>query len=211
MNATPAYVQHIHGKDPQFLLGKILRLRVYDSNYWKLNCAFLEQDTVVKRMLELQYVGGTFGAYGEPSPFVCILLKMLQVQPPLELVINKLLAQGAHKYVRAVAAFYVRMVASPVTIYTTLEPLRSDNRPLRLRDGSGWAMVHMDDVIHALLNDRHLYDVDFPHLPPRHVVEGRGDLSPIMWPEGVEDEARRRAREIVENVEQGGQDRATDW
>ncbi|KAG9394184.1 Pre-mRNA-splicing factor 38 [Carpediemonas membranifera] len=128
MNATPSYVVHVHGQDPQFLVDKIVRRKIYDCNFWKVYCTSLEQDTVIHRVLELFYVGGTFGAYEEPSPFLCLLLKLLQVQPPLELVTG-IFTRSTNPHVRVLAAMYTRMVAPSAVIYETLEPLLFDRAP----------------------------------------------------------------------------------
>ena len=38
--------------------------------------------------MELRYIGGTFGGNIKVTPFLCLLLKMLQIQPDKDIVIE---------------------------------------------------------------------------------------------------------------------------
>ena len=38
--------------------------------------------------MELDHVGGTFGGNVKPTPFLCLVLKMLQIQPEKEIVVE---------------------------------------------------------------------------------------------------------------------------
>jgi pre-mRNA-splicing factor 38A len=38
--------------------------------------------------MELKAVGGTFGGNKKPTPFLCLVLKMLQIQPEKDIVIE---------------------------------------------------------------------------------------------------------------------------
>jgi len=40
----------------------------------------------VDKAVELEYVGGTYGGARRPAPFLCLTLKMLQIQPEIEIV-----------------------------------------------------------------------------------------------------------------------------
>lgn len=37
-NATHVEARDVHGTDPQFLIEKITRQKIYDSYYWKSDC-----------------------------------------------------------------------------------------------------------------------------------------------------------------------------
>ena len=43
---------------------------------------------MTSQAIELQYVGGTFGGNRMPTPFICLVLKMLQIQPEKEIVVE---------------------------------------------------------------------------------------------------------------------------
>ena len=87
--------------------------------------------------MDLRYVGGTFAGNIKPTPFLCLVLKMLQIQPEKDIVIE-FIKNEEYKYVRALGAFYLRLVGTSVECYKYLEPLLNDYRKIRTqkRDGS---------------------------------------------------------------------------
>jgi pre-mRNA-splicing factor 38A len=38
--------------------------------------------------MELDHLGGTYGGNRKPTPFMCLVMKMLQIQPEKEIVIE---------------------------------------------------------------------------------------------------------------------------
>ena len=114
-NRTISGATFFHGSDPQHLVEKIIRERIYDSIYWKEDCfgltgkplgsggwrdcsgrslthcvcicCFFIAATLMDRAVELTCIGGEFGSH-EPTPFLCLLLKMLQLQPEKEIVVD---------------------------------------------------------------------------------------------------------------------------
>lgn len=86
MNATDPGAQSVHGVNPQSLVEKIMRNRIYANVYWKEQCFGLTAETLVDKAVELTEFGGTFGGNQQPTHFLCLLLKMLQLQPELEVV-----------------------------------------------------------------------------------------------------------------------------
>lgn len=129
-NATVRDAKWVHSTNPQFLVDKVLRQRVYDSRYWKEQCFALDAASVLDRAVALRAVGGTVGATQKPTPFLSLVLKLLQLQPQREIVLEYLGAQE-FKYLQALAAMYVRLTFSPLDIYDLLEPFLSDYRKLR--------------------------------------------------------------------------------
>jgi len=49
-NRTDKAALDIHGTNPQFLVEKIIRLRIYDSRYWKEDCFALTAATVINKV-----------------------------------------------------------------------------------------------------------------------------------------------------------------
>jgi len=45
-------------------------------------------ELLVDRALELRYVGGHYGGNVKPTPFLCLILKMLQIQPEKDIIIE---------------------------------------------------------------------------------------------------------------------------
>ena len=82
--------------------------------------------------MELEAIGGTFGGILEPTTFISLMLKMLQIQPEKEIVVE-FIKNEDYKYVRALGAYYLRLTGRPVEIYQYLEPLYNDYRKVRRR------------------------------------------------------------------------------
>ena len=87
-NRTDPTAIQIHGTNPQNLIEKILRSKIYGDAYWKEHCFALTAETIVDHMMELDHVGGTFGGNVRPTPFVCLILKLLQIQPEKEIIVE---------------------------------------------------------------------------------------------------------------------------
>lgn len=161
----------IHGKNPQFLIEKVIRSRIWDSNYWKEHCFALNAVSIIDRAASLKYVGGTFGGHNQPSEFICLVLKLLQLGPEREIILEYLRAED-FKYLRALAAFYIRLTFDPVDVFETLEPMLEDYRKLRYRnlDGS-YRLTTMDDFVDELLTEERVCEVQLPRLTLRKVLE----------------------------------------
>jgi pre-mRNA-splicing factor 38A len=43
---------------------------------------------LVDKAMELRYIGGTYAGNIKPSPFLCLVLKMLQIQPEKDIIIE---------------------------------------------------------------------------------------------------------------------------
>jgi pre-mRNA-splicing factor 38A len=80
--------QSIHGMNPQNLIEKIVRNRILSNTYWKEQCHGLTAETLVDRAIELTEFGGTYGGNKKPTNFICLVLKMLQINPEKEIVIE---------------------------------------------------------------------------------------------------------------------------
>ena len=99
-NRTDTAAADVHGTNPQNLIEKILRQRIYGCMYWKEHCFGLTAETLVDKATELESYGGATGGLRKPTPFLCLILKMLQIQPEREIVME-LIQNEEYKYVRA--------------------------------------------------------------------------------------------------------------
>jgi pre-mRNA-splicing factor 38A len=70
----------------------------------------------VDKAMELKSVGGIYGGNVKPTPFLCLILKMLQIQPEKDIIIE-FIRNEDFKYVRALGAFYMRLTASSADVY----------------------------------------------------------------------------------------------
>ena len=80
LNATVADAEFVHGTNPQYLIEKITRQKIYDSVYWKEHCFGLNEETLLEKAVELGYIGGVYGPLSKPTKFLCLVLKLLQLQ-----------------------------------------------------------------------------------------------------------------------------------
>ncbi|KAK7516870.1 PRP38 family-domain-containing protein [Phyllosticta citriasiana] len=93
---------------------------------------------------------------------------------------------GDFKYLRALAAFYIRLAWEPVEIYTTLEPLLADYRKLKRRTKDGFVLTHVDEFIDDLLTKDRVCATSLWKLPPRTLLEDLELLDPRVSPLGDE-------------------------
>eukprot|EP00013_Stygamoeba_regulata_P013538 CAMPEP_0177676034 /NCGR_PEP_ID=MMETSP0447-20121125/27548_1 /TAXON_ID=0 /ORGANISM="Stygamoeba regulata, Strain BSH-02190019" /LENGTH=407 /DNA_ID=CAMNT_0019184519 /DNA_START=51 /DNA_END=1274 /DNA_ORIENTATION=- len=177
-NRTDVQARNVHGMNPQFLVEEILRMRIWDSLYWKEHCFALNAETLVDKAVELDHYGGAYGGNNLPTDFLCLLLKMLAIQPEREIVLE-FLKNEDYRYVRLLAAFYLRLVGSALDIYQYLEPLLNDYRRVRFRERSGDFVVHhIDEFVDLLLTEERVCDIILPRIPSRQALEQLDKLKP---------------------------------
>jgi len=168
----------VHGTLPQFLIEKILRLKIYETKYWKEKCFGVTALELVDRAVELRYIGGTYGGNQKPTNFMCLLFKMLQITPEMEIV-ESFINFPDFKYIRVLGVFYLRLVGSARDIYTMIEPLLADFRKIRVRNPDGsFSITHIDEIAHALLTENFVFSVSLPAITSRQVLEDKGVLEP---------------------------------
>uniref|UniRef100_A0A6M2DWN7 Pre-mRNA-splicing factor 38 n=1 Tax=Xenopsylla cheopis TaxID=163159 RepID=A0A6M2DWN7_XENCH len=168
-NRTVRDAKCIKGTNPQYLIEKIIRSRIYDSKYWKEECFALTAELLVDKAMELRFIGGVHGGNVRPSPFLCLVLKMLKIQPEKEIV----------EFIRALGAYYMHLTGTSLDCYKYLEPLYNDNRKLRRQNRqSPYELVHMDKFIDELLHEKRICDVILPRIQKRHVLEENNEIDP---------------------------------
>lgn len=177
-NRTVKDAKNIHGTNPQYLVEKIIRSRIYDSKYWKECCFALTAELLVDKAMELRFIGGVFGGNIKPTPFLCLILKMLQIQPEKDIVVE-FIKNEEFKYVRALGAYYLRLTGTSLDCYKYLEPLYNDNRKLRRQNRSAaFEIVHMDEFIDELLREDRVNDIILPRVQKRIILEENNELEP---------------------------------
>ncbi|XP_076927587.1 uncharacterized protein LOC143591183 [Bidens hawaiensis] len=180
-NRTDPSAKSIHGTNPQNLVEKILRSKIYQNTYWKEQCFGLTAETLVDKAMELDHVGGN----RKPTPFICLVMKMLQIQPDKVIVFEfiknedyNILKLLVLKYVRVLGAFYLRLTGTYIDVYY-LEPLYNDYRKLRRKLADGhFALAHVDEVIDELLTKDYSCDIALPRMKKRLTIEAIGALEP---------------------------------
>ena len=88
-----------------------------------------------------------------------------------------------YRYLRALAAFYWRLTANHVEIYTHLEPMYSSYDKLRIRNIDGkFDLIYFDEFIDKLLIKDRIFDVTLPFLVKRHILEDNNELESRISP-----------------------------
>ena len=157
----------------------ILRNRVFNSYYWKEKCFGLTSETIIDKILELKYIGGMNHSSNQPTDFICLFIKLLQLNPSEE-IIDEYLSDPDLKYLRALTALFIRFTYPPYKIYSKLEKLYCDYKKLVILKSKGYALIHMDEYIDSLLNDEHIFEISLPKIPKRSILEESGKLSPYV-------------------------------
>ncbi|KZP29921.1 PRP38-domain-containing protein [Athelia psychrophila] len=175
-NTTVRNALSIHGVNPQSLVETVIRNRIYESGFWKEHCFALTAESIIDKSIELRCIGGVYGNQ-RPTEFLCLLLKLLQIQPEKEILVEYLQADE-FKYLRAVAAFYVRLTFRAVDVYEILEPLLKDYRKIRYRDMAGYTLTYMDEFVNQLLTEERVCDIILPRMAKRQTLEENGEIGP---------------------------------
>lgn len=92
----------------------------------------IKAETLIDKAVQINAIGGVYGGTQRPTEFICLVLKMLQLQPDEDIVLEYI-RQKDFKYLRALGAYYYRLVSKSEDVYRELEPLFLDYRKLRRR------------------------------------------------------------------------------
>ncbi|PWY90837.1 PRP38-domain-containing protein [Aspergillus heteromorphus CBS 117.55] len=181
----------VRGVNPLTLFEKPVRDRITDSYYWKEQCFGLNAATLCDRAVELTSIGGVYGVAEKPSPFLCLAFKLLQLSPDRDVILeylnftddededederdpnaNVVKTRGSFKYLRALAAFYVRLTFEPAEVYKTLEPLLLDYRKLKRRMRESFTLTYVDQFVDELLTKERVCGTSLWKLPARQLLE----------------------------------------
>jgi len=175
----------IHNQNPVHLLEKPIRDRIITSYYWQEQCFAINEATLCDRAAAMTYIGGTYGQQ-KPSPFLCLAMKLLQLMPERDIVLEYL-HQTDFKYLSALAAFYVRLTFAPKDVLRTLEPILADYRKIRRRTREGaYALTYIDQFVDDLLTKDRVCGTSLMKLPQRTILEDLGQLEVRESPLGEE-------------------------
>ncbi|XP_051829975.1 pre-mRNA-splicing factor 38A-like [Antechinus flavipes] len=167
---------HTQGTNLQYLVEKKIRNRIYESKYWKEECFGLTAELLANKAMDLRSVGGVYGSNIKPTLFLCLTLKMLQIQPEKNLIIE-FIKNVYFKYVRVLGALYMRLTGTTMDCYKYLEPLYNDNRKIRIQNRKGdFEFIHVDEFIDELLHSGQVCDIILPRLQKDHMLEEIGLL-----------------------------------
>ena len=174
---TDPLAKSVRGTNPQNMMEKITRDKVYAMTFWKEKCFAVSAETLVDlAVTDLTQIGGIYGGNNRATEFLCLALKMLQIAPEREIVIE-FIKNEDHKYARLLGAFYLRLVGNSAEVYRYLEPLLNDYRKVRRRVKSGGCeLTTVDAFIDELLTKDFCCDIALPRLAKRFALEERKSL-----------------------------------
>ena len=150
----------------------------------------MNAESVLDKAVDLDHIGGTYGSNKDPTPFLWLIMKLLQIQPTKD-VIEEYITNDDFKYLRALGLFYTRLVETPANVYKKLEPYLVDNRKLvclnepSFGDGetfSKFRIIHMDEFLDMMIREEIVFGVTLPHLPKRFLLEEQGLLARYRSP-----------------------------
>lgn len=160
--------------------------------------------------MALTYIGGTY-SLTKPTPFLCLLFKLLQLQPSREIVLEYLRPGGDEfKYVRVLAAMFVRLTWNAVDVFRTLEPLLADFRKIRYRGQNGWRLTYVDEIIDELLTRERVCGIALPVMKTRAMLEDAEELEPRETVLGSEAESDAEDEEVASGAAVTGGAEAAD-
>ena len=191
-NVTDPLARSVHGTNPQNLIEYITRQKIYDSLYWKEECFGLSASDAATKGTGLKALGGGYDGNNKPTRFLCLALKLLQIQPE-EGIVEELLKNEDFKYIRALGAFYLRLTGRPAEIYELIEPLYNDFRRLRFRESTGWRITYMDEMADGLLTSDLLVSAGYLDGPRRSA------LAPL-----IEEQSGRDAEKFLQKLADEG-------
>lgn len=109
------------------------------------------------------------------------------------------------RYLRALAAMYIRLTFRSIEVYEILEPLMKDYRKLRYRQVGGYYLTTFDEFIDDLLTQDRVCDIILPRLTQRSVLEEVEGLPPrkSLLDEDPRDRSPASSRESSPDLRRG--------
>lgn len=176
------------------LIEPIVRHRIQDSVFYKQHLYLTNESTIIPIIIEhVQYIGGT-DSMGKPSPFLCCLLRLLELEPSSEIIMTAYLNQMGYnefKYLTAITLCYIRLVHQSEDVYNTFDEYYKDLRKLRYKlktpkfDGQElpihFELTYVDQWVDDLLEKERVIDILLPRLIPRQVLVEREVVKPRVY------------------------------
>jgi pre-mRNA-splicing factor 38A len=197
-----------NGLNPATILEKPVRERIVDSYFWKDQCFALNEADIVSRCVShVTFIGGTYGISQRPSPFICLVFKLLQLAPSDE-ILKEYIGYGGEKfkYLRALGLFYVRITRGGKEVYEWLEGCLGDRRKLKRRGRDGVRLTFVDEFVDEMLTKERVCGTSLWKLPKREVLEDLEVLEPRVSELGDIEELLAEEDDDVEEVRNGDGD-----
>ena len=190
-----------NGLNPATIMEKAVRERIVDSYFYKEQCFGVNEADIVDRVVEhVDHIGGVTGTVQKPTPFLCLAFKLLQLAPGDD-ILDEYLAFGGEKfkYLRALAAFYIRLTRTDKDVFTKLEPFLEDRRKLRRKGRNGTSLTYMDVFVDDLLTKDRVCATSLWKMRKRDILEDLELLEPRVSPLGTLEDLLEEEDEAMEN------------
>ncbi|KAL2180896.1 PRP38 family-domain-containing protein [Thermothelomyces heterothallicus CBS 202.75] len=196
-----------NGLNPATIMEKAVRERIVESYFFKEQCFGVNEADIVDRVVEhVDHVGGVTGTSQRPTPFLCLAFKLLQLAPGDD-ILDEYLHFGGEKfkYLRALAAFYIRLTRPDRDVYVRLEPFLEDRRKLRKKGRNGTTLTYMDEFVDDLLTKDRVCSTSLWKMRRRDILEDLDLLEPRVSPLGTLEDLLEEGEEEEKEEEEAAQ------
>lgn len=188
-----------NGLNPATIMEKAVRDRIVNSYFYQEQCFAVNEADIVDRVVDhVTFIGGTYGQFQKPTPFLCLAFKLLQLAPS-DAILDEYLQFGGDKfkYLRALAVFYIRLTRQDKDVYERLEPFLEDRRKLRRKGRAGATLTYMDEFVDDLLTKDRVCATSLWKMRKRDILEDLELLEPRVSPLGdIEDLLDEEVEEV---------------
>ncbi|EGV61394.1 hypothetical protein PSN45_000067 [Yamadazyma tenuis] len=178
----PAYNDKRRVSGYAHILETIVRNRIKDSLFYKQHLYLTNEQTILQVIVDnVKYVGG-LDSSNRPSPFLCCLLRLLEIGPSAA-VVGLYLKQPEFKYLTILTLIYIRLTQPPTEVYQVLDTYRSNYTKVRVLLSSpemvdgvpvNYGIIHIDEFVDELERSDRVVGVVMPRLESRRRLVARG-------------------------------------
>lgn len=191
------------------LVEPIVRHRVQDSLFYKQHLHLTNEQTILQVVVDhVHYIGGT-DTNNRPSPFLCCLVRLLEIEPSPEIVELYLSQSGYNefKYLTALGLIYNRMVTGS-RFFLDFDRYITDYRKLRVLNKQflmvngipvHYLIKYMDEWVDDLLENERAVDIKMPYLAPRLFYVEREEVQGRVYGD-IGDSLEKVTNEAEENL-----------
>jgi pre-mRNA-splicing factor 38 len=184
-----------------YLLEPIIRHRIQESVFYKQYLYLTNEATILPVIINhVKYIGGT-DSFGKPSEFLCCVLRLLELDPSVDIidVYRDQLGYNEFKYLTAVVLLYIRLCATSAEVYNKLDKYYQDYRKLRFKLKSpefdshqmaiNYKLTYIDEWVDELLLKDRVVDIKLPRLVPRQQLLEKQLVQPRQFNVDVDEES----------------------
>lgn len=178
----PEYNDKRKALNKSYLVETIIRHRIKDSIFYKQYLYLTNEQTILPVIIKhVKYIGG-LDSNNRPSPFICCLLRLLEINPSSD-IINLYLTQLEFKYLVCLALLFIRLTRSSQEIYSVFDNYWTNYSKLRTLlqtpefiNGMpiNYSVTYMDQFIDDLLRKQRVVDLILPRVEKRSKLVDSG-------------------------------------